>query len=169
MELSGITTNAIILSAYAIGNAAGPFMWKKQYQPRYAALLLFTPHPLSLNHLFPSNHVPWAIIAAAIGSCAILILILRFMLYSENKRRDGEQRDETYDDVYITQEKEDGTKSVIRVDKVWINYSNSKISVIAKLCNKNPRLSSTLRTFRTVISATRYRRFIRTGSGWRTT
>jgi len=29
------TVNAIVLSAYAIGSAAGPFMWKKQYQPRY--------------------------------------------------------------------------------------------------------------------------------------
>lgn len=29
------TTNAVIICAYAIGNAAGPLMWKKQYQPRY--------------------------------------------------------------------------------------------------------------------------------------
>jgi len=35
----GTTTNAIILSAYAIGNAAGPFMWKKQYQPRYICFI----------------------------------------------------------------------------------------------------------------------------------
>lgn len=40
---SGITTNAIILSAYAIGNAAGSFMWKKQYQPRYATFLILLP------------------------------------------------------------------------------------------------------------------------------
>ena len=67
-----------------------------------------------------SNHVPWAIIAAAIGACAILILGLRYMLHSENKRRDGEQRDETYDDVYITQETEDGIQSEKRIDKVRI-------------------------------------------------
>ena len=29
-----ITVNAIMLSAYCIGNAAGPFMWKAQYKPR---------------------------------------------------------------------------------------------------------------------------------------
>ena len=29
-----VTTNAIILVAYGIGNAAGPFMWKQQYRPR---------------------------------------------------------------------------------------------------------------------------------------
>ena len=31
---AGITTNAIILCSYAIGNAVGQFMWKSQYQPR---------------------------------------------------------------------------------------------------------------------------------------
>jgi len=29
-----ITTNAILLSAYCIGNAAGPFMWQAKYRPR---------------------------------------------------------------------------------------------------------------------------------------
>ena len=43
------------------------------------------------------------------------------MLSSENKRRDGEQRDETYDDVYFTQESEDGIKSEKHVDKVWMD------------------------------------------------
>jgi MFS transporter, ACS family, allantoate permease len=29
-----VTTNAIMLSAYCIGNAAGPFMWQAKYKPR---------------------------------------------------------------------------------------------------------------------------------------
>ena len=29
-----VTTNAIMLSAYCIGNAAGPFMWNAKYKPR---------------------------------------------------------------------------------------------------------------------------------------
>jgi hypothetical protein len=29
-----VVTNATILSAYCIGNAAGPLMWKAQYKPR---------------------------------------------------------------------------------------------------------------------------------------
>ena len=49
-----------------------------------------------------------------------MILGLRYMLHSENKRRDGEQRDETYDDVYLTQETKDGIQSEKRIDKVWI-------------------------------------------------
>jgi len=40
----GTTTNAIILIAYAIGNAAGPFMWKKAYQPRYFLLIPYHLH-----------------------------------------------------------------------------------------------------------------------------
>jgi len=99
-----ITTNSIILGAYAIGNAAGPFMWKKQYQAR--------------------NHIPWAIIAACIGSCALIILGLRYLLQSENSRRNGEKRDETYDDVYITQETEDGIKSEKRVDKTFLDLTD---------------------------------------------
>ena len=94
-------------------------MWKAKYQPRYAILLL--PRPLRQTQSFVhSNHVPWAIIAAAIGACAILILGLRYMLHSENKRRDGEQRDETYDDVYLTQETKDGIQFEKRIDKVRI-------------------------------------------------
>jgi hypothetical protein len=113
--MSGITTNAIILSAYAIGNASGSFTWKKQYHPRYGRHFILT---LISNKSLHSNHIPRAIIAACIGACTILILSLRYMLYSENKRRDGEQRDETYDDVYFTQESEDGIKSEKHVDKV---------------------------------------------------
>ncbi len=33
----GTTTNAIILIGYAIGNAAGPLMWKQEYQPRFVS------------------------------------------------------------------------------------------------------------------------------------
>ena len=100
-----------------------------------------------------SNHVPWAIIAATIVPCAILTLGLRYMLHSENKRRDGEQRDETYDNVYL-QETEDGIRSKIRIDKACAVL---KILVIAtnNYAIKN-RLSSTSRIFRTVIFATRY-------------
>jgi len=68
-----------------------------------------------------------------------LILSLRYLLQSENKRRDGEQRDETYDDVYVTQGTEDGIKSEKRVDKVLITIASKKkkISVIADYAISN--------------------------------
>jgi len=31
-----VTVNAVMLSAYCIGNAAGPFMWQQKYKPRSA-------------------------------------------------------------------------------------------------------------------------------------
>lgn len=114
-----------------------------------------TPDLQSLKHPFFSNHVPWAVIAACIGTCAILILSLRYLLHFENIRRDGEQRDETYDDIYLMQESEDGTMSEKPVDKVQISitfkphwFANYVIKI---------RLSLTSQTFRTVISDTRCR------------
>jgi ACS family allantoate permease-like MFS transporter len=98
------TTNSIILIAYAVGNAAGPAMWKKKYQPR--------------------NHVPWAVISACIMTCFFLILLLRFMLAAENKRRDAEKRDDTYDDVYVSQELANGTKEEKRVDRAFLDLTD---------------------------------------------
>ncbi|KAJ3517410.1 hypothetical protein NLJ89_g522 [Agrocybe chaxingu] len=98
------TVNAIVLCAYAIGNAAGPFMWKKHYQPR--------------------NHVPWAVISACIFTCAMLMLLLRFMLASENKNRDAEKRDDTYDDVYITEVTTDGKTIEKRVDRAFLDLTD---------------------------------------------
>lgn len=79
-------------------------MWKKKYQPR--------------------NHVPWTIISVCIGVCAVLILLLRFMLDRENKRRDAEKRDDSYDDVYLTQEYSDGTKTEKRVDRAFLDLTD---------------------------------------------
>ena len=33
-----VTVNAVMLSAYCIGNSAGPFMWQQKYKPRSARL-----------------------------------------------------------------------------------------------------------------------------------
>jgi MFS family permease len=98
------TTNAIVLSGYAIGNAAGPFMWKKQYQKR--------------------NHIPWAVISACIGACAFLALLLRWVLARENARREAEQRDDSYDDVYVTQRLADGTTVEKRVDRAFLDLTD---------------------------------------------
>ena len=34
-----VTTNAIMLIAYCVGNATAPFMWQEQYKPRYVFTL----------------------------------------------------------------------------------------------------------------------------------
>ncbi|EGN95575.1 hypothetical protein SERLA73DRAFT_186666 [Serpula lacrymans var. lacrymans S7.3] len=101
-----ITTNGIVLCAYAIGNAVGQFMWKAQYQPR--------------------NHVPWAVIASCNFASAIAMVILRFWFVWDNKRRDAEKHDDTYDDVYIMVVEEDGTKIERKVDKAFLDLSDKQ-------------------------------------------
>lgn len=64
-----ITINAIVLGAYALGNALSQFMWQSQYKPR--------------------NHIPWAIISATNFSSALAFLLLRFLLAADNHSRDA--------------------------------------------------------------------------------
>jgi hypothetical protein len=111
---TGVTTNAVILCAYAIGNAVGPFMWLKRYQPR--------------------NHIPWAIISACAFVSAILILTLRLMLAIENKKRNAEPYDDTYDNVYMIETDSDGKATKKKVDKVCGIRAGDFLWPIAILC-----------------------------------
>jgi MFS family permease len=101
-----ITTNAIIMCAYAIGNAAGPFVWKEQYLPR--------------------NHIPWTVLTASSFVSGILILLLRFMLAAENKRREAEPYDDTYDDAYIVTFDVDGKETHKKVDKSFLDLTDKQ-------------------------------------------
>ncbi|KAI0337509.1 MFS general substrate transporter [Trametopsis cervina] len=92
-----VTTNAIMLGAYCVGNAAGPFMWQAKYTPR--------------------NHVPWIIIGACYLTCIALLFIIRALLSRENKRRDTEPQDDLYDDVYVEVVLPDGTREERKVAK----------------------------------------------------
>ncbi|KAF9447764.1 MFS general substrate transporter [Macrolepiota fuliginosa MF-IS2] len=99
-----ITVNSIMLSAYCIGNSAGPFMWQAKYKPR--------------------NHIPWIIIGICYLSCMALLLILRYIMNEENKRREVESRDTTYDEVYIERVNSDGNADRIRVDKEFLDLTD---------------------------------------------
>lgn len=99
-----VTVNAVMLSAYCIGNAAGPFMWQQKYKPR--------------------NHVPWIIIGICYALCMSLLLTIRYVLSSENKRRDNEPVDDTYDDVYIEKVGKDGQTERIKVDKEFLDLTD---------------------------------------------
>ncbi|KAJ4482898.1 hypothetical protein C8J55DRAFT_45922 [Lentinula edodes] len=101
-----ITVNAIMLCAYCIGNAAGPFMWKQKYKPR--------------------NHVPWAVIGACYVSTITLLLLLRLYMSRENRKRDAEPQDEAADtDVYVKQESAEGDiVKMLKVDKGFLDMTD---------------------------------------------
>lgn len=99
-----VTVNAIMLIAYCVGNAAAPFMWQAKYQPR--------------------NHVPWTIIGICYVICSALMLFLRWLLWRENRRRDAEPVDDTYDDVYIEVITPDGEKIEKKVSKEFLDLTD---------------------------------------------
>lgn len=89
-----ITTNAIVLCAYAIGNAVSQFMWKAQYRPR--------------------NHIPWAVITTTNFCSALALLLLRYLLATDNARR---ERQESY-----VQYELDGT--TIEIDRAFLDLTD---------------------------------------------
>ncbi|KAH8106893.1 MFS general substrate transporter [Cristinia sonorae] len=99
-----ISTNAIVMIAYAVGNAVGSQYWKAQYQPR--------------------NHIPWAILSACWATVALLILVLRFYLASDNKKRESEPHDSTYDNVYVNEKTEQGEEKALKVDKEFLDLTD---------------------------------------------
>ncbi|KAJ6517704.1 major facilitator superfamily domain-containing protein [Mycena vulgaris] len=102
-----VTTNAIMLGAYCIGNSAGPFMWQAKYKPR--------------------NRVPWIVIGICYLCCMLLVLAIRYLLIAENKRRDAEPaRDDGYDDVFIERLAKDGSGVVekVKVDKEFLDLTD---------------------------------------------
>ncbi|KAF5378995.1 hypothetical protein D9757_009096 [Collybiopsis confluens] len=92
-----ITMNTMMLVGYCIGNAVGPFMWQAKYKPR--------------------NHVPWIVIGVCYVVCSALMLIIRALFVAENRRRDSEEPDTTYDDVYVDLKGEDGVMEKVKVEK----------------------------------------------------
>ncbi|OCB91485.1 membrane transporter [Sanghuangporus baumii] len=101
-----ITMNAILLIAESLGNTIGPQMWLDSFAPRY--------------------HVPWAIIAICYSSAAVLLLIQRYVLNRENKKRDTETPDHIYDDVWIKVTDENGDITEKRVDKAFLDLTDKQ-------------------------------------------
>lgn len=100
-----ITTNAIMLSAYCIGNIVGPQMWQAKYMPR--------------------DRVPWIVITICDCINPLLILTLRFHLANENKRRDAEALPPYAPEVFIYQTTEDGTSMPkLKVDKAFLDATD---------------------------------------------
>ncbi|KAJ7658281.1 major facilitator superfamily domain-containing protein [Mycena polygramma] len=101
-----VTTNAIVLGAYCLGNAGGPFMWKAQYKPR--------------------DRIPWIVIAVCYVCCMALLLVIRHLLKSENKRRDTEALgDDRYNDVFVERMALDGSGfEKVKIDKEFLDLTD---------------------------------------------
>jgi len=99
-----VTTNAVMLSGYCIGNAAGPFMWQAKYKPR--------------------NHVPWITIGVCEVACICLLFAIRVLLSRENKRRDAEPLNDAYDNVFLTKIDQDGNRVEMRVSKEFLDLTD---------------------------------------------
>ena len=65
-----------------------------------------------------SNHVPWIIIGACDVALISLLYTIRVLLSRENKRRDAEPPDNTYDNVFVTKIDQDGNRVEMKVPKV---------------------------------------------------
>lgn len=81
--------------------------------------------PRAVRHLatadaVSSNHVPWIVIGACFVSCMVLLFSIRVLLERENKRRDAEPRDDSYDDVYVARIDEEGNRVEVKVSKVRV-------------------------------------------------
>jgi len=104
-----VTTQAIMLIGYCVGNLVGPQMWTQQYKPR--------------------NRVPWAVITICYFVCTILLLIIRYILVRENKRRDRLAADPNFsgdqDEVGVIEViGEDGKKSFKKVDRAFLDLTD---------------------------------------------
>jgi ACS family allantoate permease-like MFS transporter len=99
-----VTTNAIMLSGYCIGNAAGPFVWQAKYKPR--------------------NHIPWIIFGICEVACMCLLFAIRVLLSRENKRRDAEPVDDAYDNVFLTKIDQDGKRVGMKVSKEFLDLTD---------------------------------------------
>ena len=47
-----------------------------------------------------------------------ILMYIRYLLRGENRKRDAEPVDETYEDVFIERKLDDGTTERVKVDKV---------------------------------------------------
>ncbi|KAF8214279.1 MFS general substrate transporter [Mycena galopus ATCC 62051] len=101
-----ITTNTIMLIAYCVGNAIGPTLTLPQakYKPR--------------------NRVPWSVCIMTFVVCLTLILIIRWYLAAENRRRDREPPSHDYDNVCVDYVSSDGKLEKVKIDKEFLDLTD---------------------------------------------
>lgn len=116
-----------MLIAYCVGNAVGPQMWLAQYEPRCVSLTFqLVVHLDSFRYQLHSYRVPWGVILACYTICPILLLLQRYILNKENKKRDAELPDNQYDDVWVKVADADGTTVEKKVDVAFLDLTDKQ-------------------------------------------
>ncbi|KAG8895904.1 hypothetical protein FRC01_012133 [Tulasnella sp. 417] len=104
-----MTCNAIFLIGYSLGQMLSTQFWKQKYRPR--------------------NMVPWIIQLCTYIGDIILIIIIRWYLVRENKRRDAEKlaSGEEYPEFgYIEHTQEDGTVVKLKVPIQFLDITDKE-------------------------------------------
>jgi hypothetical protein len=104
-----MTTNAIFLVGYALGQMLCTQFWKVQYRPR--------------------NTVPWIIQMMTYVCDIIFIIALRFVLSRENKRRDAAKlaSGKEYEEFgYVEITREDGTIVKVKVPIQFMDITDKE-------------------------------------------
>lgn len=68
------------------------------------------------------DHVPWLVIGICAAISAVLLFLIRVLLARENKRRDAEPPDYSYDNVYVTMVDDEGKRVEVKVSKVRVCF-----------------------------------------------
>ena len=89
----------------------------------------------------PSNHVPWIIIGVSFLSCMLLMFFIRVLLARENKRRDMEPRDDSFDNAHIVRIDEDGNRIETKVSKVCVHFHIEAYALMTGSCDCTTRNS----------------------------
>jgi hypothetical protein len=78
--------------------------------------------PSTIADNISRNHVPWLIIGICAATSGALLFLIRVLLARENKRRDAEPPDYSYDNVYVTTIDDEGKRVEVKVSKVRVCF-----------------------------------------------
>ena len=102
-----LAVNAIFLIGYSLGQVLCTQFWKAQYKPR--------------------NYVPWSICLTSYVCDIAIILLIRYVLNKENKRRDALQAESTHaqdEHGYVERVDSDGQVVRQKVDKGLLDLTD---------------------------------------------
>ncbi|KAM0755854.1 MFS general substrate transporter [Meredithblackwellia eburnea MCA 4105] len=103
-----VTAQGLNLVGYCVGNLIGPQIWQAKYAPR--------------------NVPPWITVIVAYTIAPALLLVIRYILAAENKRRDAAKgtASATDEEDVVDIKHADGTVTVERVDKAFMDMTDKE-------------------------------------------